>query len=492
MAAEAFRSIDRVALIWSIATATATLAFTSIFKPMPAHVFRAPRHFKGFLPWLLDQAYDRSFLPPMDSDAIIFEKSKYKAVTYRHFCFQIIAIAHPLDVEHVFMTNKSNYVKGMGYSAFKRMFGEGLVTILDDDEHAAHRRMVSPAFSPQALNQMSKETMVVHAMELFNILNDIVRKEGGAAIVPLQDLISRAALHIVADAAFHTGKEELDGISSSIMRLQENGISFLSFIPGFDQLPSKSYTLLHAFRSMVNEIVLRRFQAREEQGTGEGRAIIDYLVKSKLSFTQLKDHSVTFMFAGFETSSTTLQWTLLAIARDQQIQQKLFDELASALGRGMCPDVDVVRSCLYLKNVIRESLRLFSPVVGLPRKNLHDDVLPYSKTVIPAGSYIDVAFAATHVEPSTYGPDPKVFRPERWEDPTLEQRVGSCGFIPFSAGPRNCIGQDFAWNEIMLLLSLLVRNFTFAFPPGENFPEQKRGIVIYPAPFRLITTSRVV
>jgi cytochrome P450 len=478
------RHIDVVAFLGAIAAAGTSFVILTAIKPMPPRIPRAPRQKTGFLAWLLDQAYDRTCCPPLQSDYFIFSKTNYRAAAYRHFCFQIIGLAHPADLEHVFLTNKNNYVKGMGYDAIKRMFGNGLVTVADGEEHTRHRRIVSPAFSPAALKLMSKETMVTHAKELYT---EIYRRvDEGAVDVALQELISRAALNIVADAAFHTGKEELGQVSDHIMRMQEEGISFLSFIPILDKLPSKSFELLQAFRSMVNDIILRRYQTREEQGTGEGRAIIDYLVRSKeLDFSMLKDHSVTFMFAGFETSSTCLQWTLLNLARDESIQQKLFEELSAAFGPRICPDPDLLRLCPFLVNVIKESLRLFPPVVGLPRQAIADDVLPYSKVVIPAGAFVDCAFAATHLEPSTYGADAAAFRPERWEDPSLEQRIGSCGFIPFSAGPRNCIGKDFAWNEILMLLSLLVRNFRFSFPAGESFPDQKRGIVIYPAPYRL-------
>ncbi len=483
------RAVDGVALLWSVAAAGVSFLTASVIKPLPPHIPRAVRQCRGFLAWLLDQAYDRMVVPPYESDFFIFSKTHYCAVAYRHFCFQVIGTAHPLDLEHIFLTNKQNYVKGMGYDAIKRMFGHGLVTLADGDEHAQHRRIVSPAFAPAALQHMSQETMVVHAMELLATVQRQIA--GGAADVALQDLISRAALNLIADAAFHTGKEELANVADLMMRMQAEGISFLTFVPILDRIPSKSFGLLQDFRSMVNEIILRRYAKREEQGTGEGRAIIDHLVKTKeLDFTMIKDHSVTFMFAGFETTSTCLQWTLLALARDQAAQQKLFDEISAAFGEGICPDPEVLRKCPFLVNVIKESLRLFPPVLGLPRQALADDVLPYSKVVVPAGSFIDCGFAATHREPTTYGPDACTFRPERWEDPELEQRVGSCGFIPFSAGPRNCIGKEFAWNEILMLLSLLVRNLNFSFPPGHSFPAQKRGIVIYPAPYKLHIEAR--
>ena len=169
---------------------------------------------------------------------------------------------------------------------------------------------------------------------------------------------------------------------------------------------------------------------------------------------------------------------LALLATHENVQTKLHEQLCEVMGKNKNVDIDALRQCAYLNNVIRESLRVLPTAPLIARSTFEDDVLPFSKVVIPKGETIAISIYHIHRNRQIYGEDAEDFRPERWEDPDLERRCGSCGYMPFSVGKRNCIGKEFAVNELCVLLGSIVRNFSFEFAPGEVFPQKKQHVTL--------------
>ncbi len=488
-----YHQIDGKALLAAMCAGGAAYVVTKVISPLQPTLQHPPtRRYSGFLPWVLQYAYEAIHDEVYDHDVCMVNNSD-KATTFRLLGLRIISVYHPADIEHVLVTNYMNFEKGFSYEVAKKILGEALVTFPHGEKHAHHRRIVSPAFSPASLRLISQLAMENHATELLHVLRDDVRRQQGEIVV--QTAVSRVALNIIAEAAFRLDKSDLDELAAQLSSIRDKGINVLEFLPLLNKLPTPSAILANRFRKLTGKIVEKaaeRLRSNPDLAEeGSGRAIIDFLVQSKqLTQDELRDHGTTILLAGFDTSSNTVMWALAHLAQHQDVQQKLFEELAAVMGPGIYPDVDVVRRCGYLTNVIKETMRVTPVVNDLPRSAVADDVLPYSKVVIPAGASVDVSIIGAHRNPRVFGPDANDFRPERWEDPSLEQRIGSCGFIPFSAGPRNCIGKDFAWNEIYVLLSLLVRNFSFKFGEGQAFPRQVMTIVTFPEPYRMTVVER--
>ena len=493
-------SVDRTALLSAVCAAGVAFFAVSVLKPLqPTLQHPPPRRYTGLIPWVLQYVYEFTYDNVYDHDVQMVRCSD-KATTYRLLGIHVIGVYHPLDLEHILVKNYMNYKKGFSYELAKKVLGEALVTLPHGERHAQHRRIVSPAFSPSALKRISQLAMEGHVTELLHVLKDQVKSKSAASLsseaeIIVQDLISRTALNIIAEAAFRLEKSDLEELAEHVKLVRDRGINVVEFLPIVNKLPTPAAVIGARFMSLTAKIVSKAAKGLQENpelvAEGSGRAIIDYLVQSKqLNTSELCDHSVTLLFAGFDTSSNSVLWALAHLAQHQSVQQKLFEELAAVMGPGIYPDVDVVRRCTYLTNVIKETMRVTPVVNDLPRTAANDDVLPYSKVVVPAGTEVDVSIIGAHRNPRIFGTDANDFRPERWEDPTLEQRVGSCGFIPFSAGPRNCIGKDFAWNEMYALLSLIVRNFSFRFGEGQSFPKEIITIVVFPEAYRMLMRER--
>ncbi|GFQ89197.1 cytochrome P450 4C1 [Trichonephila clavata] len=165
----------------------------------------------------------------------------------------------------------------------------------------------------------------------------------------------------------------------------------------------------------------------------------------------------TFMFGGHETTAMSLSWTLYCLGHNPEIQQKVQEELDDIFGSVI--DRNIVREDLtkmkYLECVIKESLRLY-PVIPFIGRECNEPFRVLGHTV-PAGSLCLILICELHLDPESF-PEPEKFIPERF---LPENRVGRhpYAYVPFSAGPRNCIGQKFAMIEEKIVLANILKKF---------------------------------
>jgi cytochrome P450 len=169
---------------------------------------------------------------------------------------------------------------------------------------------------------------------------------------------------------------------------------------------------------------------------------------------QLLDEIRTLIIAGHETTALTLTWTWYLISQNSQIYQKLYDEINKVLpNKG--PEFSDLEKLPYMDAVINETLRLYPPAWLIPRRNKATDHLgPY---IIPAGSDIFISPYFLQRDPAVWDA-PDTFNPDRFLLLNSNDRH-KLSYIPFSAGPRRCIGDYFSLIEMKFHLALLVKEF---------------------------------
>jgi cytochrome P450 len=475
--------------LWAAATAFVCVRY--FLRPLHSPRLQPPRATLSaadgwFLPFVMQHAYEMTFRETLPILGDMVRWSANRVVLYRFLYFHRHVVSHQLDAEHILLSHPERYEKGPGYRILKMVLGEGLVTQFDEDSHARHRRIVGPAFSPQALRTISNITNTRHCQAMIDEIRQCVDNPSTRGVLAVQDLINRTTLNVIAEAAFHADDpkavEDIGRLFNMIQDESSDAFIVLNApLPGVEHLPfGPPARVRQTLKQVLPHIAAVQAKVLPGEVTdGSGKALIDYLLSSKnLSDIELRDHSVTFMFAGHETTSNSLQWMLALLATRREIQNKLFEELCEVMGKGKSVDIDTLRQCQYLNNVVKESLRVLPTAPLIAKSLLVDDVLPYSKTVVPKGETVVISIYHIHRNKHIYGDDAEEFRPERWEDADLERRCGSCGYIPFSVGKRNCIGKDFALNELCVLLGTIVRNFSFAFAEGETFPKHKLHVTL--------------
>lgn len=165
----------------------------------------------------------------------------------------------------------------------------------------------------------------------------------------------------------------------------------------------------------------------------------------------------TFMFEGHDTTSSGITFSLLLLATYPDIQQRVHDELREAINKnnGEMLGMSQFRELPYLDRVLKECLRLYPPVTFISRTTTDPVVL--GDVEVETGTMLHLHIYDVHRDPKYY-PDPERFDPDRFLPENVAAR-NPYAYIPFSAGPRNCIGQKFAVLEMKTIIQYLLINF---------------------------------
>ncbi|PWA32207.1 hypothetical protein CCH79_00013461 [Gambusia affinis] len=204
---------------------------------------------------------------------------------------------------------------------------------------------------------------------------------------------------------------------------------------------------------------------------------VDLILLSKdeggqgLTDEEIQAEANTFMFAGHDTTASAICWTLYNLAHHPHYQEKCRQEVMELMQEQDGHEIqwEDLSNLPFTTMCIKESLRLHSPVQAVTRKYTQDVALP-GDLIVPQGVICLVSLYGTHHNPEVWT-NPHEFDPLRFE-PTSAQSRSSHGFIPFSSGPRNCIGQKFAMAELRVVVALTLLRFRLT--PGVD-PEAGSG-----------------
>ncbi|CAO2630633.1 Cytochrome P450 3A1 [Lemmus lemmus] len=215
--------------------------------------------------------------------------------------------------------------------------------------------------------------------------------------------------------------------------------------------------------------------------------------KDKESHKALTDmeiiaQSINFIFAGYETTSSTLAFALHSLATHPDIQKKLQEEIDMALPNKAPLNNDKVMEMEYLDMVLNETLRLYPNGLRLDRVCKKD--VEINGVLLPKGSVVVIPVYALHHDPQ-YWPEPTEFRPERFS----KENKGSINpyvFMPFGNGPRNCIGMRFALMMMKLAITKVLQNFSFQPCKETQFPMKisRKAILVPEKPIVLKVVPR--
>jgi cytochrome P450 len=366
--------------------------------------------------------------------------------------------AHPDAIRDILVTNDRQFGKSPLLKWARWTLGQGLLTA-DGPLHAKQRPLIQPALHPKRLDGYAA-VMSRHAADSAASWRD------GQAIDVHHQMLT-LTLHIVAEALFGAALgPEVDAISVAMdfnVRAFQRMLTPLGAITAFLPTP---FSLRYLWSRHKVISVLRRFVA-QRRASGEQRDdLLGRMLSAKLpdgqpamSERQLIDECVTIFAAGHETTAGALTYTLWLLTKHPDVQTRLADEINRVLPPGVAPTIDDVDRLVYTRQVVSESMRLFPPAWIQGRQALAD--VTVNGTPVRRGRTIFVSQWVTHRDPRWW-PTPEKFDPDRFApdapDATIRPRWS---YFAFGGGSRVCVGEAFAWAELILVLATLVRRWRF-------------------------------
>jgi cytochrome P450 len=343
------------------------------------------------------------------------------------------------------------------------LLGDGLLTI-DDDYHDRARAIMLPAFHRRQLTAMV-EAMAAEA-------------EGAIAMLPpgevvdLYEWMRNLAMRIAMRALLGLDPDEA-GKGATAAEHFERALAYYGIDYPLRLLrgPGSPWRRLIASRKVLDEIVFAEISRRRSDSVaGEGLDVLSLLLGARgeagEAFTdrEVRDQVMTLMFAGHDTSTSTLTFMMHELARHPDVVERLCEEQDRVLA-GATPSVEQLEGEMpYLDMVLDEVLRLYPPAWIGPRRAVRE--FEFGGCTVPKGAYVNYSSWASHRIPEIF-PDPEAFIPERFT-PERKAALPRGAYVPFGGGSRICIGKRFGQTEVKLVATMLLQRLRFGALPGRT------------------------
>jgi cytochrome P450 len=361
---------------------------------------------------------------------------------------------HPDLIRDVLVTNSRQFMKGEGLQRAKRVLGEGLLTS-EGEFHLKQRRLLQPVFLKNHIQNyadaMGRQAQKTAARWQDGATVDISREMGRLTLAVVGETLFSADVEGEAQelgAALDTSLELFDKLSSPLA-------------PLFDLLPFGPSKTFKEARGRLDATIYRLIEEhnRADNDNGDLLSLLlsaRYDDGSAMDKTQVRDEAMTIFLAGHETTANALTWTWVLLARHPEIAAKVQEEAQRVLADRAATYADL-EQLVFTRQVISESMRLYPPAWVVGRKALQDYEIEHegARYVIPQNALVLTSQWVMHHDPRFWD-EPEKFRPERWEG---ESNRPKFAYFPFGGGPRQCIGEGFAWMEAVLLFAGLAAHW---------------------------------
>lgn len=428
----------------------------------------------------------------------LFEEYQCTTLNLKLLWSDLIITMDEEHIKHILTTGFPHFWRGRRQKERMETFlGDGIFN-RDDEEWKKHRALARPFFAKDRVSDF--DLFEKYAASTLSILRGLSRK---SAPVDAQDLYARFSLDAAAEFLFG---ERLDTLHGALpvagqAKLGTKGTvtddAFGSFTKAFEasqniitmrqvrgyfwpvrellQDEAKPHAeIISAFLEPIVQRTLDRKRRMRDIGvspTTEHDTFLDYLADHTEDAKVIRDQLLNILLAGRDTTSCLLTYVTYVMAIYPDVARKMRQEILQFCGQRQSPTFEKIRSLRYVHAVINETLRLFPPVplnVRETRENgvvlpPSDSTYPSSSSLpiyVPGGTVITYLSILTHRNKALWGDDADVFDPDRWLDDRLKRFTQNpMMYMPFSGGPRICIGQNYARNEATYFLVRLLQQF---------------------------------
>ncbi len=414
---------------------------TNLSPPRPI-----PRH-KGH--WLLGGTLDFQRGP---AEFVLNGHERYgdvfgtRVLTGQSFFVRDPAVVNAINVTHAKHVQKPKVVKQM----WKPFLGNGLVPN-DGESWRRQHKLIMPGFHKLRIDAYAP-TMAQYTREMVRSWREGEQRDFRREMVAL-------TLRVVAKTLFDTDlARDSETVHQAMLDIGDALFDHAQTpIPAPRWWPSERNKKMVRALDAMDELIHRLIHARRREGKDHGD-LMSHIVfakdeKGSMSDRQMRDELMTLIFAGHETTAHTLTWAWYLLAKNRDKLANAQHEIDETLG-GQPIGIDDLRSLPYLEMCLKESLRRL-PAVWIYGRETKNEVR-LGDYVFPKGAILAVSPLAVGRNPKYYD-RPLEFRPERWTR-EFERQLPRGAYVPFAAGPRVCLGKQFAMMEMRIVLGTLMQN----------------------------------
>ncbi|KAI8325003.1 lanosterol 14-alpha demethylase erg11, partial [Martensiomyces pterosporus] len=404
--------------------------------------------------------------------------------------------------DFVFNAKHSSVTAEDAYNSLtKPVFGEGVVYDVPNAVLMEQKRMVKAGLSIE--NFRSYIPIFIEEINQYVDKHWTKQEDTVDLLQSISEMIIMTASHTLLGPEIRSKLYE--GVADLYHTLDScfTPIHFL-----FEWLPLPSYYASDKAHAALDDIFASVIKERREHPEVKHTDMLDVLMNSKyksgkpLDDKQVGNMLIALLMAGQHTSAATTTWAIFNLAQNPDVSVKARAEIEELIGQKLVgkdipePTYEQIKDFGTLDNVVRETLRIRSPLVQIMRKVIKPVAIPNTNYVIPAGNFI-VASPAVSATDEKYYKSAEDWVPDRWnstedaEDST-DKATTDYGFgatttsarspnLPFGAGRHRCIGEQFAYLQIKTILYVLLSRFEFSLDPKRGMPERNyQSMVVLP------------
>ncbi|KAJ0725285.1 putative secologanin synthase [Helianthus annuus] len=389
----------------------------------------------------------------------------------------VVHISDPAIIREI-LADYNKFQKLRGGNPLTKLLVRGLVDV-EGEQWVKHRKIINPAFHMEKLKHMIP-AFYVSCSEMIDKWDKLLTKESLSEVEVWSYLITFAS-DVISRTAFGSSFEEGRKIFELQRELAELTVKAANslYIPGSRFLPTKNNKRMKEIDQQVKGLIMNIINKRivaMKAGEASHDDLLGILLDS--NYKEIKQHGnrnfglsmddvvqecKVFYFAGLETTGNMLVWTMFLLGRYPEWQTRAREEVLQVFGDKK-PDIDGLSHLKVMNMIFNEVLRLYSPAVVL-RRLIYEETKVGNLT-LPAGTIIQINVLILHHDKDMWGEDVLEFKPERFSEGVKKGTKGQAVYLPFGAGPRICIGQNFSILEAKMAMAMILQRFSFELSPS--------------------------
>ncbi|MEW2418021.1 cytochrome P450 [Streptomyces sp. NPDC046866] len=376
-------------------------------------------------------------------------------------------------VRDVTVVQARSFEKGRLYDRVRPLVGNGLATA-GGEVHRRHRRLIQPMFH-QARIAGYAETMSSRARGLVDSWTP-------GQVIAVDQVMGELAIEILSETMFSTdiGEPAVEAVRRNLPVILKNMLVRAASPKILDHLPVPPNRAFDAAAAGMRQVIDDVIAGTRRSGRAHEGDLLSVLLEARdadtgeaLTDEEIRDELVTILFAGTETTASTLAWAFHEIAGHPEVEKQVVAEIDEVLG-GRPATIEDVPRLTGIRRVLDEVIRLHGVTLLMRRTTEEVHLAGFT---LPAGTEVAFSLYALHRDPALYA-DPDRFDPDRWL-PERRKDIPREAFVPFGSGNRRCIGDAFAWTEATIVLATVLARWQLR-PLPEHVPQEAASAMAHP------------